>query len=107
MIVSDAQEKAGNKGDINITLRNDLDNRSGKIQGANDVNLDLNKLDNTKSGSIHAGKDLNIDAFTRVDNNTGRLSSMNKTTITSPIIYNSPTGQILGSMIVLNTPYYY
>lgn len=107
VIVSDAQEKAGNKGDINITLRNDLDNRSGKIQGANDVNLDLNKLDNTKSGSIHAGKDLNIDAFTRVDNNTGRLSSMNKTTITSPIIYNSPTGQILGSMIVLNTPYYY
>ncbi len=47
------------------------------------------------------------DAFTRVDNNNGRLSSMGTTKITSPVIYNSPYGQILGSMIILNTPNYY
>ncbi|HFF1656129.1 TPA: filamentous hemagglutinin N-terminal domain-containing protein [Providencia rettgeri] len=107
IIAADASQKAGVKGDINIKLRNDLDNRYGKIQGANTVKLDVNKLNNTYSGLVDAGKDLIIDAFTRVDNNNGRLSSMGTTKITSPVIYNSPYGKILGSMIILNTPNYY
>ncbi|MEQ4675236.1 filamentous hemagglutinin N-terminal domain-containing protein [Providencia vermicola] len=107
IIAADASQKAGIKGDINIKLRNDLDNRYGKIQGTNTVKLDVNKLNNTYSGLVDAGKDLIIDAFTRVDNNNGRLSSMGTTKITSPVIYNSPYGQILGSMIILNTPNYY
>ncbi|USR63156.1 filamentous hemagglutinin N-terminal domain-containing protein [Providencia stuartii] len=107
IIAADASQKAGVKGDINIKLRNDLDNRYGKIQGTNTVKLDVNRLNNTYSGLVDAGKDLIIDAFTRVDNNNGRLSSMGTTKITSPVIYNSPYGQILGSMIILNTPNYY
>ncbi|WP_375083448.1 filamentous hemagglutinin N-terminal domain-containing protein [Providencia sp. SKLX074055] len=107
IIAADASQKAGVKGDINIKLRNDLDNRYGKIQGANTVKLDVNKLNNTYSGLVDAGKDLIIDAFTRVDNNNGRLSSMGTTKITSPVIYNNPYGKILGSMIILNTPNYY
>lgn len=107
IIAADAAQKAGIKGDINIKLRNDLDNRYGKIQGTNTIKLDVNKLNNTYSGIVDAGKDLIIDAFTRVDNNNGRLSSMGTTKITSPVISNSPYGQILGSMIILNTPNYY
>lgn len=107
VIAANQTQKAPGKGDIDIKLRNDLDNRYGKIQGANNVKLDINKLNNTYSGAIDAGKDLTIDAFTRVDNNNGRLSSMGTTKITSPVIYNSPYGQILGSMIILNTPNYY
>ncbi|QKJ51681.1 hypothetical protein G9396_16520 [Providencia rettgeri] len=58
-------------GNVNITLRNNLDNRHGKIQGSNTVKLDVNKLDNTSSGLVQAGKDLTIDAFSRVDNYGG------------------------------------
>ncbi|WP_272664827.1 two-partner secretion domain-containing protein [Providencia sp. PROV174] len=107
VIAANQAQKAPTKGNIDIKLRNDLDNRYGKIQGANNVTLDVNKLNNTYSGTVDAGKDLTIDAFTRVDNNNGRLSSMGTTKITSPVIYNSPYGQILGSMIILNTPNYY
>ncbi|RFT10504.1 filamentous hemagglutinin N-terminal domain-containing protein [Providencia rettgeri] len=107
VIAANQTQKATNVGDIDITLRNDLDNRYGKIQGTNNVTLDVNKLNNTYSGTVDAGKDLTIDTFTRVDNNNGRLSSMGTTKITSPVIYNSPYGQILGSMIILNTPNYY
>ncbi|WP_275074677.1 filamentous hemagglutinin N-terminal domain-containing protein [Providencia rettgeri] len=107
IITADASQKMGAKGDINIKLRNDLDNRYGKIIGTNTVKLDVNKLNNTYSGLVNAGKDLIIDTFTRVDNNNGRLSSMGTTKITSPVIYNSPYGQILGSTIILNTPNYY
>ncbi|MBQ0369066.1 filamentous hemagglutinin N-terminal domain-containing protein, partial [Providencia rettgeri] len=104
VITANQTEKAPSKGSIDIKLRNDLDNRYGKIQGANNVTLDVNKLNNTYSGTVDAGKNLTIDAFTRIDNNNGRLSSMGTTKITSPVIYNSPYGQILGSMIILNTP---
>ena len=107
VIAANQAQKTPTKGNIDIKLRNDLDNRYGKIQGANNVTLDVNKLNNTYSGTVDAGKDLIIDAFTRVDNNNGRLSSMGTTKITSPVIYNSPYGQILGSMIILNTPNYY
>ncbi|EMT6574247.1 two-partner secretion domain-containing protein [Providencia sp. PROV130] len=107
VITANQTEKAPSKGSIDIKLRNDLDNRYGKIQGANNVTLDVNKLNNTYSGTVDAGKNLTIDAFTRIDNNNGRLSSMGTTKITSPVIYNSPYGQILGSMIILNTPNYY
>ncbi|HHE6469168.1 TPA: filamentous hemagglutinin N-terminal domain-containing protein [Providencia rettgeri] len=107
VIAANQAQKTPTKGNIDIKLRNDLDNRYGKIQGANNVTLDVNKLNNTYSGTVDAGKDLIIDTFTRVDNNNGRLSSMGTTKITSPVIYNSPYGQILGSMIILNTPNYY
>ncbi|WP_353241571.1 filamentous hemagglutinin N-terminal domain-containing protein [Providencia sp.] len=107
VITANLSERTGTKGNINIKLRNDLDNRYGKIQGANTVKLDVNKLNNICSGLVTAGKDLIIDAFSRVDNNGGRLSSNGTTKITSPVIYNSPSGQILGSTIILNTPNYY
>ncbi|MBQ0688836.1 hypothetical protein J7315_22650, partial [Providencia rettgeri] len=94
-------------GNVNITLRNNLDNRHGKIQGSNTVKLDVNKLDNTSSGLVQAGKDLTIDAFSRVDNYGGRLSSLGTTTISSPTISNGSYGQILGQTVILNTSNYY
>ncbi|ELR5205863.1 filamentous hemagglutinin N-terminal domain-containing protein [Providencia rettgeri] len=108
IIVDHNKDALSNGGDVNITLRNDLDNRYGTIQGANTIKLDVNKLDNSNSGLVQAGKDLTIDAFSRVDNYSGgRLTSLGTTTITSPVISNSSNGTILGSMVVLNTYNYY
>ncbi|WP_273803166.1 filamentous hemagglutinin N-terminal domain-containing protein [Providencia rettgeri] len=100
------KERSGAKGDINIKLRNDLDNRYGKIQGDRSINLDVNTLNNTYSGLVNASKDLTINAFTYVTNNNGRLSSNETTTITSSAIYNSPYGQIVGKTIIIDSPYY-
>ncbi|WP_369311056.1 filamentous hemagglutinin N-terminal domain-containing protein [Providencia rettgeri] len=105
-IVANVAQKAGTKGNVDITIRNNLDNRFGKIQGDNTIKLNVNSLNNIY-GLVNAGKDLTIDAFTRVDNNNGRLISLGTTTITSPVIYNSPYGQILGTIVKLNTSNYY
>ena len=107
IISAEISERAGNKGDININLRHELNNRYGKITSDNTTTLSVSDLDNTSSGVIAAGKDLTINALSYIENNGGRLSSRGTTKITSPVIYNSPYGQILGSTIILNTPNFY
>lgn len=105
-IEANMSERTGLKGDINITLRNKLDNHYGKIKGMNTVKINVDRLDNTYYGLIDAGKDLIIDAFTRLDNKDGRLSSLGTTKITSPAIYNGYNGIILGMSIILDGQFY-
>nr|WP_279168962.1 filamentous hemagglutinin N-terminal domain-containing protein [Providencia huaxiensis] len=107
IISANTFQNVGTDGDVRINLKNNLENSYGKILASKTINLDMNRLNNTYSGFIRAGKDLSINAFSRVENNNGVLSSYGKTEITSPVIYNSPYGRILGSTVVLNTSNYY
>ncbi|HBO22976.1 MAG TPA: hypothetical protein DD649_08840 [Providencia sp.] len=101
-ISANISERGNTKGDVSINLRNNLDNRYGKITGMNTVKINADKLNNTYSGLIDAGKDAIIDVFTRIDNDRGRISSLGTTKITSPIIYNGYSGLILGMTIILD-----
>ncbi len=106
-IIANISEKAAIKGDIDITLRNDLDNRYGKISGMNNVKLNVDKINNTYLGVIEAGKNVIIDAFTKIDNAGGRISSTGTTKITTPAIYNGSTGIVSGSTVIIDGKLYY
>lgn len=106
LVFANITQKANATGDINITVRNDLQNNRGTIRTSNDMNITAGNVTNTY-GLLDAGNNAMIKSFKSVNNQYGTIRSVKTTQIDSPIIYSQRNGQILGGTVVLNTLGYY